>query len=347
MSPKENQTSVSFGRCGNPDNQVCKELESRATLLKKKHRASEMMDRRINRGSDDMWKLFIGSIPSIVRAPSGWVTQRGKRPPQPAKKVALTPPFLSHSRKISRVALTDNRGLTGNPETWADRPTVGFNTPVISKKVWAQVCILPPGQHTQLFPPESPSDVPLSGDVNSYLKLVGHGQVNKPHRAKGTDAERKLTMAPALPRDQKPKTVSCFRYCHLCKSSLHLSPAEALTYQLSGEDDKKTGTTLEVLPAIRSLPPALQEHSDVPKTPRQHKDTVTQHAVGPIPWTQGDSDRPTFYLLKNQLIQWDSSQVTVIKQPNHTSYGNEAPPIQSERFLECKAEEQPTWTFMS
>jgi len=40
-------------------------------MLKKKHRASKMMDLRINRGSDDMWKLFIGSIPSIVRAPSG------------------------------------------------------------------------------------------------------------------------------------------------------------------------------------------------------------------------------------------------------------------------------------
>ncbi|KAI4555152.1 hypothetical protein MJT46_015538 [Ovis ammon polii x Ovis aries] len=189
----------------------------------------------------------------------GWVTQRGKRPPQPAKKVALTPPFLSHSRKISRVALTDNRSLTGNPETWADRPTVGFNTPVISKKVWAQTS--------------------LSCDHHASWNTIG-------------PALR------ALPRDQKPKTVSCFRYCHLCKSSLHLSPAEALTYQLSGEDDKKTGTTLEVLPAIRSLPPALQEHSDVPKTPRQHKDTVTQHTVGPIPWTQGDSDRPTFYLLK-------------------------------------------------
>lgn len=64
---------------------------------------------------------------------------------------------------------------------------------------------LPPRLHpparpaiAQLFPPESPSDVPPSGDVNSYLKLVGHGQVNKPHGAKGTDAERKLTTAPAL-----------------------------------------------------------------------------------------------------------------------------------------------------
>ena len=70
-------------------------------------------------------------------------------------------------------------------------------------------------------------------------------------------------------------------------------PPPLLLSQLRGEDDKKTRTTLEVLPTIRNLPPALQENGDIPKTPRQHKDTV-----GPIPWTQGDSDRPTFYLLK-------------------------------------------------
>ena len=64
--------------------------------------------------------------------------------------------------------------------------------------LFLHVCILLPGRPSQLLPPENPSDVPPSGHVNSYLKLVGHGQVNKPHGLKGTDAERKLTMAPAL-----------------------------------------------------------------------------------------------------------------------------------------------------
>ena len=77
---------------------------------------------------------------------------------------------------------------------------------------------LPPRLHpparpadTQLFPPEPPSDVPLSGDVNSDLKLVGHGQVNKPHRAKGTDAERKLTMTPGLAVGSSLPTVATWR----------------------------------------------------------------------------------------------------------------------------------------
>lgn len=63
----------------------------------------------------------------------------------------------------------------------------------------------------QLFPPESLSDVPPSGDVNSYLKLVGRGQVNKPHGVKGTDAERKLTMAPALAVGSSLPTVATWR----------------------------------------------------------------------------------------------------------------------------------------
>lgn len=75
-------------------------------------------------------------------------------------------------------------------------------------------------------------------------------------------------------------------------------PPALLLSQLRCEDDKKTGTTLEALSAIRNLPPALQEHHDAPKTPRKHEDMVTQHAVGPILRTQGDSDCPTFYFLK-------------------------------------------------